>query len=70
MIESILDMIDAELEDFDNDRKKERNLKAMLNFEVPNMSYSEKSFEIKPKFKTKMKTSVYIKAKKNNSSLF
>lgn len=69
MSKSILDMIEAELENFDNDRKKEQNLKAMLNFEVHNINYSEKSFDIKPKFKTKMKTSIYIK-NKNNNSLF
>lgn len=67
---SILEMIDLSLEDFENDKRNEKNLRMLLNFKSTSIEYREKNFKIdQPKFKKKLNTSVYIK-NKNNNQLF
>lgn len=67
---SVLEMIDLSLEDFENDKRNEKNLRMLLNFKSSSIEYSEKNFKIvQPKFKKKLNTSVYIK-NKNNNQLF
>ena len=63
-------MIDDTLDEFENDSKRERNLKAFVNFDRSSYNYIEKGFDLgKPKFKKKLTTSVYIK-NNNKNSLF
>lgn len=58
----VLEMIDQGLEDFENDRKNEKNLRMMLNFNSTSIEYNEKSFNIQqPKLKKKLNTSIYVK---------
>jgi hypothetical protein len=67
---SVLEMIDLSFEDFENDKRNEKNLRMLLNFKSSSIEYSEKNFKIEqPKFKKKLNTSVYIK-NKNNNQLF
>ena len=35
-------MIDEEFDDFENDRKRDKNIKLLLDFESSSISYSEK----------------------------
>lgn len=67
---SVLEMIDLSLEDFENDKRNEKNLRMLLNFKSSSIEYNEKNFKIEqPKFKKKLNTSIYIK-NKNNNQLF
>lgn len=72
MIDRILKMVDQELEDFENDKNRRRGLKSLVEFTSTNIEYNgeETKFEIKPKFKQKLKVSVYIKEDKDKRSLF
>lgn len=67
---TVLEMIDQSLEDFENDKNNEKNIRMLLNFKNTSIDYHEKNFKIEqPKFKKKLKTSVYIK-NTNNNQLF
>jgi|SaaInl6LU_22_DNA_1037377.scaffolds.fasta_scaffold16548_3 hypothetical protein len=69
MKNSILEMIDQSLYDFENDRNNEKNIKMLLSFKGTSVEYNEQKFNIEePKFKKKLNTSVYIKG--NNNKLF
>jgi hypothetical protein len=72
MIDYILKMVDQELEDFENDKNRRRGLKSLVEFTSANIEYNgeESKFEVKPKFKQKLKASVYIKEDKGKRSLF
>lgn len=64
-------MIEEEFEDFEQERKRTRNLKLLVDFGTTNITHNEKSITFtSPKYKSKLKTSVYIKKNKNNNSLF
>ena len=64
-------MIDETLDEFENDSKRERNLKTFVNFDRSVYGYNEKSMDMgQPKFKKKLNTSVYIKNNNNKNSLF
>ena len=66
MKNSILEMIDQSLYDFENDRNNEKNIKMLLSFKGTSVEYNEQKFNIEePKFKKKLNTSVYIKGKNN-----
>jgi len=66
-----LKMIDEEFEDFERESRRERNLKLLIDFGTTNITHNEKSIDFgKPKYKNKFKSSIYIKDKKNNNSLF
>lgn len=65
------EMIDSELDQFDEDSKRERNLKTIVDFNSSSYDYENKDFEVKkPKLKKKEKSSIYIKKSKGNRSLF
>jgi hypothetical protein len=72
MIDQILRMVDQELEDFENDKNRRTGLKSLVEFTSTNIEYNgdKSDFEIKPKFKQKLKVSVYIKETKDKRSLF
>ena len=72
MIDCILRMVDQELEDFENDKNRTRGLKTLVEFTSTNIEYNgeQSTFEVKPKFKQKLKVSVYIKEDKDKRSLF
>ena len=64
-------MIDKEFEDFEKESKKEKNLKLLIDFETTKVDHIGKSINFGiPKYKKKLKSSIYIKNKKNNNSLF
>ena len=66
-----LEMIDSELEEFNEDSRRERNLKTIVDFNSSEYDYQNKDFEIqKPKLKKKEKSSIYIKKSRDNRSLF
>jgi len=71
MIE-FLAMIDKELEDFNEDRKKSKGLKTILDFDSNLSEYDGSQFTMKvePKFKKKMKTSIFIKDDRSKGKLF
>ena len=66
----IYNMIDQEFEDFEQDRKREKNIKLLLSFEKnTTLHYDEKSIVMsEPKLKKKMNTTVYIKHTKNKNT--
>ena len=70
MKQKILEMINLELEQFDDDHNNRKNLKGFMAFNkfIPNLQ--EKEIYITPKYKKKLKTSTYIKPNKDNKSLF
>lgn len=66
-----LKMVEEEFEDFEMERNRERNLKLLVDFGSTNITHNEKSITFTPpKYKSKLKTSVYIKNNKNSNSLF
>lgn len=66
----VIKMIDQEFEEFEQDRNRSRNLKALLNFKSSELMYNEKSIIMaEPKFKKKYNTSVYVK-NTNKNQLF
>lgn len=72
ILERLLQMVDEELEDFQNEREKRKGLKSLVDFTSTSTQYDGNAlgFEIKPKFKQKVKSSVYIKEDKNKRPLF
>lgn len=63
----ILAMIDQGLEDFENDKRNEKNLRMLLNFKSSSLEYNEKEFKVTPpKLKKKLNISTYIKHTGNN----
>ncbi len=69
---SFIEMIDNEFEDFEKQRDQFKGLKTLVDFDTSKYEYegTKISTEIKPKFKQKVKTSIYIKPDKNSNSLF
>ena len=70
MIECIVEMIDLEFEEFDNERKNERNLKAFIGFKANPPNHRSVDIPIKPKYAKKLKSSKYIKPNRNSNKLF
>lgn len=69
----VLAMIEQDFEDFEKDRESRKGLKGMLDFNSTRIEYEGTKIETKltPKFKAKIKSSVYIKQDPNNkNSLF
>ena len=63
-------MIEESFDDFEEDRKKPRNLKTFVSFDLSGYEYSERSFTVKqPKFKKKLSTSTYTR-NNNKNQLF
>lgn len=69
---NFIEMIDSEFEDFEKRQDQFKGLKTLIDFKASDIQYdgTKISTEIKPKFKQKVKTSIYIKPDKNNNSLF
>ena len=69
----VLDMIEQDFEDFEKDRESRKGLKTMMDFDSTRIDYEGTKMQTKvtPKFKAKIKSSVYIKQDSNNkNSLF
>lgn len=68
MIDCILRMVDQELEDFENDKNRISGLKTLVEFTSTDIEYNgeQSTIEIKPKFRQKLKASVYIKEDKRS----
>jgi len=65
-----VNMVNDELERFEEDGKRHKNLKMMLGFDSSEINHTEKEIKITPKYKKKFKSNVYIKKNNNNNSLF
>ena len=65
-----IEMVNDELDQFEEDGKRHKNLKMLMDFESSNLSHSEKEIKIVPKFKKKFKSEVYVKLNNKNNSLF
>ena len=69
----VLDMIEQDFEDFEKDRESRKGLKTMMDLDSTRIEYEGTKMQTKvaPKFKAKIKSSVYIKQDPNNkNSLF
>ena len=65
-----VNMVNDELERFEEDGKRHKNLKMMLGFDSSEINHTEKEIKLTPKYKKKFKSNVYIKKNNNNNSLF
>lgn len=65
-----IEMIDLEFEQFENDRRNEKNLKTFISFSKHIPKLEETNLPIKPIYKKKLRASKYIKPDKDNNSLF
>ena len=65
-----LEMIDLEFEQFDDEYKKQKNLKSFLSFSTHIPKLEETNIPIIPKYKKKLKATKYIKPNRDNNSLF
>lgn len=65
-----VNMVNDELERFEEDGKRHKNLKMMLGFDSSEINHTEKEIKITPKYKKKFKSNVYVKKNNNNNSLF
>jgi hypothetical protein len=70
MIEDIINMIDLEFDDFDKERRNDKNLKAFIGFESNSLKHKSVDIPIKPKYAKKLKASKYIKPNRNSNELF
>jgi hypothetical protein len=70
----VLEMIEQEFEDFEKDRENSsKGLKTIVDFGVSKIEYEGTTIktQLKPKFKAKIKSSVYIKPNSDSkNSLF
>ena len=63
--------MDKELEKFDRDRNRFKNLKKMMDFELEAEEFDGKSIEItEPKYKKKLKRSSYVRPQNRDKGLF
>ena len=63
-------MIDLEFDDFDKERRNDKNLKAFLGFKANPPKHMSVDIPIKPKYAKKLTASKYIKPSRNNNELF
>jgi len=70
MINDYIQMVNDELNQFEEDGKRHKNLKMIIDFNATDLSHNEKEIKITPKYKKKFKSQVYIKKNTNNNSLF
>lgn len=70
----VLEMIEQEFEDFEKDRENNsKGLKTIVDFGISKIEYEGTTIktQLKPKFKAKIKSSVYIKPNSDSkNSLF
>ena len=62
-----INMVNDELDKFEDDGKRHKNLKMILGFDSTDVNHKEKEIKITPKFKKKFKSEVYVKRNSNNS---
>ncbi len=62
-----VNMVNDELDKFEEDGKRHKNLKMILGFDSTDVNHKEKEIKITPKFKKKFKSEVYVKRNSNNS---
>jgi len=62
-----INMVNDELDKFEEDGKRHKNLKMILGFDSTDVNHKEKEIKITPKFKKKFKSEVYVKRNSNNS---
>jgi len=62
-----INMVNDELDKFEEDGKRHKNLKMILGFDSTDINHKEKEIKITPKFKNKFKSEVYVKRNSNNS---
>ena len=63
--------MEEELDKFYEDGKRFKNLKELVDFELKAEEFEGKGIEMtKPKYKKKLKTSVFVKTKNGNKTLF
>ena len=63
--------MEKELEDFNRDRGRFKNLKKMMDFKLDANEFNGKNIEMnKPKYKKKLKRAKYIKPHNKDKSLF
>ncbi len=62
-----INMVNDELDKFEEDGKRHKNLKMILGFDSTDINHKEKEIKITPKFKKKFKSEVYVKRNSNNS---
>ena len=69
---SLLKMVENELEEFDKESQKHKGLKSLIDFDSSVSDYKGTKFEIKiePKFKKKLKASIYVKTDNSKGQLF
>ena len=66
-----LDMIDNEIEEFEEDGKRVRNLKMLMTFKLLDFKYDDiKMKSTRPKKKKKLKAIIRTRNTNNNKSLF
>jgi hypothetical protein len=70
MIDDYVQMVNDELDQFEEDGKRHRNLKMILGFDSADITHKEKNIIITPKYKKKFKSNIYVKKNTNNNSLF
>lgn len=70
MIDDIIEMINLEFEEFEDDRRKEKNLKAFIGFIANTPQHKSMDIQFKPKYTKKLVASKFIKPNKNSNELF
>ena len=70
MIDDYVQMVNDELDQFEEDGKRHRNLKMILGFDSADITHKEKNIIITPKYKKKFKSNIYVKKNTNNNSFF
>lgn len=70
MIFDYTQMVNDELDQFEEDGKRHKNLKMMIGFDSSGLSHKEKEFNVTPKFKKKFKSTEYVKRNPNKKPLF
>jgi hypothetical protein len=70
MIKDIIKMIDLEFEEFDNERRNEKNIKAFIGFKASTPTHKSVDIPIKPKFVKKLSAGKYVKPNRNSNELF
>jgi len=63
--------MEEELDKFYKDKARFKNLKKLVDFNLEAEEFEGKKIEMKkPKYKKKLKTSVFVKSKNGNKTLF
>lgn len=68
----LIEMIDEGFDDFEQERKRRKNIKLLIDFEATDITHIEKRMMMSgpPKLKQKFNSTIFIKNDKNKNSLF